>query len=76
MYQKRVTSKPRSVALIRCDKDKLLPVEWARENRDKYMKEGHEVKYVEVAGLGHTWATGEKINSQIWEFFEAHPLKK
>jgi hypothetical protein len=30
-------------------------VDWARENRDKYTKEKHEVKYVEVAGLGHMW---------------------
>ena len=45
------------VMIVHGDKDRLLSVEFARENRDKYKKEGHEVKYVEVAGLGHQWAT-------------------
>jgi len=63
------------VMIVHGDKDKLLSVEFARENRDKYKKEGHEVKYVEVAGLGHEWATKEKVNEQMWEFFEKHPRK-
>jgi poly(3-hydroxybutyrate) depolymerase len=63
------------VMIIHGDKDNILPVDFARENRDKYRKEKHEVKYVEVAGLGHAWATKEKINEQMWEFFAAHPLK-
>lgn len=63
------------VLIVHGDKDRLLPVEWARENRDKYKKEGHEVKYVEVPGLGHLWATGAKINDTIWQFFEEHPRK-
>jgi len=63
------------VFIVHGDQDKLLPVDWARENRDKYKKEGHEVKYVEVPGLGHAWATKEKINEQMWDFFEKHPLK-
>lgn len=64
------------VFIVHGDKDNILPVEWARENRDKYKKEGHEVKYVEVAGLGHMWATKENINEQMWEFFEKHPKGK
>lgn len=64
------------VFIVHGDQDKLLPVDWARENSDKYKKEGHEVKYVEVAGLGHMWATKEKINEQMWEFFEKHPKSK
>ena len=64
------------VMIIHGDQDKLLPVEMARDSRDRYTKEKHEVKYVEVAGLGHAWATKEKINEQIWEFFAAHPLAK
>ena len=63
------------VMIVHGDKDKILPVEWARENRDKYRKEKHEVKYVEVAGLGHEWATKDNINEQIWDFFAAHPRK-
>ena len=43
--------------------------------RDKYKKEGHEVTYVEIAGLGHEWATKQSINDRIWEFFEKHPRK-
>jgi polyhydroxybutyrate depolymerase len=63
------------VMIVHGDKDKLLSVEFARENRDKYKKEGHEVNYMEVAGLGHEWATKEKVNEQMWEFFEKHPRK-
>lgn len=63
------------VMIIHGDADKILSVEFARENRDKYKKEGHEVNYVEIAGLGHEWATKQKINDQIWEFFEKHPRK-
>jgi predicted esterase len=63
------------VMIVHGDKDIILSVDFARENRDKYKKEGHEVKYVEIAGLGHMWATDQKINEQIWEFFEKHPRK-
>ena len=48
----------------------------ARENRDKYKKEGHEVKYVELKGEGHVWGTKQGVNETIWEFFDEHPLKK
>jgi polyhydroxybutyrate depolymerase len=64
------------VMIVHGDRDRLLPVEWARENRDKYTKEGHEVRYVEVPGLGHAWATGENINQQLWAFFVSHPRRK
>ncbi len=63
------------VMIVHGDKDNILPVAWARENRDKYKKEGHDVTYVEVAGMGHVWATDQKINEQIWAFFEKHPRK-
>lgn len=63
------------VMIVHGDKDKIFPVDWARENRDKYTKAGHEVKYVEVAGLGHFWATNADINDAIWAFFAEHPLK-
>ena len=64
------------VLIVHGDKDKLLSVEFARENRDKYKNEGHAVKYVEVAGMGHEWATKQKVNETIWEFFKDHPLDK
>src|SRR5262245_40636446 len=64
------------VLIIHGDKDNIMPVEWARENRDKYKKEGHEVKYVEIAGMGHIWATKQDINETIWTFFADHPRKR
>ncbi|MBC7856168.1 MAG: dienelactone hydrolase family protein [Pirellulaceae bacterium] len=63
------------VMIVHGDKDFLFNVKIARDNRDKYQREKHEVQYVEVAGLNHFWAGVAKINSQIWEFFEKHPLK-
>jgi polyhydroxybutyrate depolymerase len=63
------------VMIIHGDKDGIISVKTARENRDKYKKEGHEVKYVEVPGLNHWWAADAGINDQIWEFFAEHPLK-
>jgi polyhydroxybutyrate depolymerase len=64
------------VLIIHGEKDNLLPVDWARENREKYFKEGHFVKYVELPGLGHTWGDKENVNETIWSFFAAHPLIK
>lgn len=63
------------VMIVHGDKDGLLDVKFARENRDKYQREKHEVNYVEVPGLNHFWATDAKINEQIWTFFEKHPFK-
>lgn len=64
------------VLIIHGDKDNILPVDWARENRDKYKKEGHEVKYVELPGVGHVWGTKQGVNETIWQFFAEHPLRK
>ena len=44
----------------------------ARENAEKYRREGHEVEYLELPQLGHAWA-GDDINEKIWRFFAAHP---
>ena len=63
------------VLIIHGDQDKIFPVKIARDNRDKYQKEGHEVKYVELAGVGHMWGTKYNINETIWQFFADHPLK-
>src|SRR5262249_56387119 len=64
------------VLIVHGDRDRLMPVEWARENRDKYRKEGHEVKYVELSGQGHIWGTKADVNETIWKFFADHPLRK
>jgi polyhydroxybutyrate depolymerase len=63
------------VMIVHGDKDNIIPVAIARENRDKYKREGHEVKYVEVPGLTHWWASDVGINDQIWSFFASHPRK-
>lgn len=64
------------VLIIHGDDDPIFPVAFARENRDKYKREGHEVKYVELSGHGHMWATEADINETIWEFFAKHPRKQ
>jgi len=64
------------VMIIHGDRDRIISVDIARENRDRYKKEGHEVNYVEMAGLAHAWATDAGINDQIWQFFAKHPRKK
>ena len=64
-----------AVLIVHGDKDQIFPVAFARENRDKYKKEGHEVQYVELTGQGHMWATQSGINETIWKFFKEHPLK-
>jgi polyhydroxybutyrate depolymerase len=64
------------VMIVHGDKDNIIPVSVARENRDKYKKEGHEVAYVEVPDLTHWWAVDAGINDKIWKFFVDHPLPK
>jgi poly(3-hydroxybutyrate) depolymerase len=64
------------VLIIHGAKDRLLSVDFARENRDKYRREGHEVQYVELPSQGHMWATDAGINETIWKFFAEHPRDK
>ena len=63
------------VMVIHGTDDRLVPVSQARKAHEAYRREGHEVLLVEIAGLGHRWATQANINDQIWEFFRAHPLR-
>jgi polyhydroxybutyrate depolymerase len=63
------------VIIIHGEQDRLFPIAYARENRDKYTREGHEVKLVEIAGLGHFWGVKANINDTIWQFFAEHPLE-
>ena len=62
------------VLIVHGDRDGIFPVQFARENRDKYEREGHVVKYVEVPGLIHFWGTKANVNETIWQFFAEHPL--
>jgi polyhydroxybutyrate depolymerase len=63
------------VMIIHGNQDRILSIDVAHENRDKYKREGHEVNCVEIDGLGHAWATEQNINEKIWSFFEKHPLR-
>lgn len=62
--------------IVHGDKDRVLSVAFARENRDKYKREGHEVMYVELKGVGHMWGTKADINETIWKFFADRPLRR
>jgi dipeptidyl aminopeptidase/acylaminoacyl peptidase len=64
------------VLIVHGTLDQIFPIAFARENADKYRREGHEVKYVEVAGLTHAWASDANINEQIWAFFESRRRTK
>jgi polyhydroxybutyrate depolymerase len=64
------------VLIIHGDQDRIFAVDIARGNRDKYLKEGHEVKYVEPSVGGHMWGTKANINETIWQFFADHPRTK
>ncbi|MGE3804454.1 MAG: PHB depolymerase family esterase [Gemmataceae bacterium] len=64
------------VMIIHGDKDNIFKIDIARENRDKYKKEGHDVLYKEIAGQRHWWAADKGINDEIWKFFAANPLDK
>lgn len=64
------------VMIVHGDKDSIISVHIARENRDKYRKEGHKVHYVEIPNLNHFWATDAGINDTIWRFFAEHPRTK
>ncbi|MDX1966169.1 MAG: PHB depolymerase family esterase [Planctomycetaceae bacterium] len=62
------------VLIAHGDQDRIIPVGVARQNRDKYLAEGHAVKYVELEGVGHMWGTKFDINETLWQFFADHPL--
>lgn len=60
--------------VVHGDADTVVKVEEGRKSKEIYTKEGHAVEYVEIAGLGHTWALKEQITDKIWKFFADHPL--
>jgi len=64
------------VLIVHGTLDLIFPYPLVRGNADKYRREGHEVKYIEVAGLAHAWATNTNINEQIWAFFAAHRMTR
>ena len=64
----------RGKGLIHGVEDSIVKVDESRKARDAYTKWGHDVNYVEVAGLNHFWAHKARINDKIWTFFASHAL--
>ena len=64
------------VLIVHGTLDLIFPYPLVRGNADKYRREGHEVKYIEVPGLAHAWATDANVNEQIWAFFAAHRMTR
>ena len=64
------------VMIVHGYKDPIFPVAFARENRDKYNKEGHAVQYVELPCVGHEWGIKVVINDTMWKFFDENPRPK
>lgn len=64
------------VLIIHGARDRIIHVSIARDSRDQYLEEGHEVQFVEIARLGHFWGTQVEINETMWKFFAEHPRKK
>jgi polyhydroxybutyrate depolymerase len=62
--------------IIHGAQDRLFPIGIARENQDKYKREGHETQYAELKNVGHMWGAKADINETIWKFFADHPLEK
>lgn len=63
------------VIIIHGAQDRLFQISMARENAEKYRREGHEVKFVELPDVGHLWGTNHDVSETIWTFFAAHPLR-
>jgi polyhydroxybutyrate depolymerase len=61
------------VMIVHGGQDWIFGAWIARENAEKYRREGHEVEYIELPQLGHVWANDADINERIWRFFAAHP---
>ncbi len=62
-----------AVMVVQGTDDRVIQPGSGRQTRDYYRDRGFEVEYVEVPGLGHSWATAAGINGRIWSFFLAHP---
>lgn len=62
------------IMILHGDKDQVFSISIAEENRDKYKKEGHEVKYMPLNNVGHEWGTTFHVNDSIWAFLSRHSL--
>jgi polyhydroxybutyrate depolymerase len=62
------------VMILHGDKDQLFDISIAEENRDKYKKESHDVKYMRLNNVAHEWGTKYNVNDSIWTFFNRFSL--
>lgn len=60
--------------ILHGENDKLFDISIAKENFDKYTKEGHEAKYMPMKNIGHEWGTVYHVNDSIWNFFNKFRL--
>ncbi len=63
------------VLLIHGRKDPIFSIQTARNDWNKYQQEGHPARLIEVADLGHAWASGIQVNDSIAVFIRDNPLK-
>lgn len=63
-----------AVMLIHGVNDSIVKVDESRKAKEAYLAWGHDVEYLEVAGLNHFWAHKAGVNEKIWAFFAAHSL--
>ncbi len=62
------------VIILHGENDKLFDISIAKENFDKYSKEGHETKFMPLKNIGHEWGTVHHVNDSIWAFFNRFRL--
>ncbi len=63
------------VAIYIGDRDQFSSLASARKTRDLLVGSGFPVHYVELKNHDHDYyAVSDRINSDAWQFFQAHPL--
>jgi len=63
------------IAILIGDRDPLVPIGSVRWTRDRLKQAGFPVEYEEIAGHDHHYEqVADRLNEEIWKFFEAHPL--
>jgi phospholipase/carboxylesterase len=63
------------IAIFIGDRDPLVPLAPVRRTRDLLRQAGFPVEYEEIAGHDHHYEqVADRLNTEAWKFFEAHPL--
>jgi predicted esterase len=62
------------IAIFIGDRDPLVPLAPVRRTRDLLKQAGFPVEYEEIPGHDHHYEqVADRLNREIWKFFEAHP---